>query len=100
MRQLALGSQRYGDRVRECWGFDSLYATSVDPKLWAQWATSRPDSKLYIYYLRSTEKLSKQLQDRQLPNVWVEQSTARNHCLVPIEHWKGRIRASGFLLDK
>jgi hypothetical protein len=100
MRQLALGSQRYADRIRECWGFDSLYAKSVDPKLWAQWATSRPDSKLYIYYLGSTEQLSKQLQDRQLPNVWVEQSTARNHCVVPIEHWKGRIRASEFLLDK
>jgi hypothetical protein len=102
MRRLALGSHRYADNIRECWGFDSLYDT-VDPELWARWARSRPDARLFIYYLASTEKLSKKLKDKQLPNVSVERSTARSapgHCWVPIEHWRHRIQAGGFLLDR
>jgi penicillin-insensitive murein endopeptidase len=96
MRRLALGSDRYVDRVRECWGFDSLY-NRVDPELWARWAKSRPDARLFIHHLGSTQALSKRLLDKQLPNVCVERSTARSHCWVPIEHWRHRIQTSASL---
>jgi len=102
MRRLAMGSHRYANRVRECWGFDSLYDRS-DPEFWAQWARSRPDAKLFIYHLGSTRELSKQLDDKQLPNVFVERSTTRSepgHCWVPIEHWRRRIQACGFLPER
>ena len=99
MRHLALGSHRYADRIRECWSFDSLY-DSADPELWERWARSHPDARLFIFYLGSTQKLSKQLKDRLLPNVVVEGSSARNHCLVPAEHWGHRIQSSGFFLER
>jgi hypothetical protein len=95
MRRLALGGHRYADRIKECWGFDSLY-NPADPECWAQWARSRRDGRLYVYYLGSTEKLSKKLKDKQLPNVFVERSSARNHCWVPMEHWRSRIQTSDF----
>jgi D-alanyl-D-alanine carboxypeptidase len=102
MRRLAMGSHRYANRIRECWGFDSLYDKS-DPELWAQWAKSRPDAKLFIYHLGSTREFSKQLDDKRLPNVFVERSAKRSepgHCWVPKEHWRRRIQACGFLLER
>lgn len=99
MRSLALGNHRYADRIRECWCFDSLYHPR-DPELWAGWARSRTAARLSVHYLGSTQGLSKQLKDKQLPNVVVEKSTAQNHCLVPLEHWRSRVQASTFLLGR
>jgi peptidoglycan hydrolase-like protein with peptidoglycan-binding domain len=98
MRRLALASHRYSDRIRECWGFDSLY-NPADPELWAQWARSRSDARFFVYYQSSTETLSKRLKGMRLSNVFVEPSPARNHCWVPITHWRERILAAGFLRD-
>lgn len=102
MRQLALTRQRYSPNLRECWGFDCLYNTD-DDILWAQWAQSNPDAKLYIYYLSATEENSTKLQRYQILNVFVEKSSARGlraHDWVPISHWKYRIQETKFLLDR
>lgn len=99
MRHLALGNHRYADRIRECWCFDSLYHP-LDPELWAGWARSRPAARLSVHYLGSTQGLSKQLKDKQLPNVVVDRSTAQSHCWVPLKHWRSRVQASTFLLGR
>src|ERR1700740_1318162 len=53
MRQIAGKAQRYSNQIRECWGFDCLYNRG-DDTFWRAWAKSRPDAKLYVYYLDST----------------------------------------------
>lgn len=90
MRRLALSTQRYSPHIRECWGFDCLY-NAGDPDLWATWVSQGPRRRLFVYYLRSTERLSKKLQAKNLPNVVVQQSS-RGHNWVPINHWRERIR--------
>lgn len=100
MRQLAMSWQRYSSNIRECWGFDCLYDED-DETLWADWASSRPDARLYIYYLRDTAERSIKLQRQQVPNVSVERSSARGlraHYWVPITHWRYRIQKANFLI--
>jgi len=102
MRQLALSQQRYSLNIRECWGFDCLYNTD-DETLWAQWARSNPDVKLYIYYLRDTQARSRKLQLQRVANVLVQRSSARGlraHDWVPLTHWQDRIQGAKFLIDK
>ncbi len=99
MRQAVLTCQRYSLNIRECWGFDCLYEDD-DGTFWTEWAWSRPDSRLYIYYLSGTEDNSKQLQRQSLPNVYIERSTARGlraHYWVPATHWRYRIQQTQFL---
>ena len=97
MRRLALSTQRYAPHIRECWGFDCLY-NAGDPDLWAKWVSQDPRRRLFVYYLRSTERLSKKLQAKNLPNVVVQQSS-RGHNWVPINHWRERICGAGFVED-
>jgi hypothetical protein len=97
MRRLALSKQPSSARIRECWGFDCLY-NAGDPALWASWASQDERRRLYIYYLRSTERLSRTLQAKNLPNVIVQQSS-RGHNWVPINHWRQRINEARFLKD-
>lgn len=97
MRYLALSQQRYTSRIRECWGFDCLY-NQGDETLWAKWARSRPDAKLYIYFLSSTAARSRRLASlNKPPNVFVRQSNARGHNWVPITHWQSQIQNATFL---
>ena len=99
MRKLALGNHRYADQIRECWGFDCLYS-SIDAEQWAKWAEHHQNGKLFIHYLDSTEHHSEDLKKKHCPNVFVEESTAHSHCVVPKEHWPQRMRASGVLCEK
>ena len=98
MRRLATGNDRYATLIRECWGFDCTYNTG-DDTLWAQWARSHPQSRLYIYYLANTrtERLSLSLKRKNVPNVFVKASSANGHNLVPIAHWRERIQSAPFL---
>jgi hypothetical protein len=98
MRRLATGNDRYAALIRECWGFDCTYNTG-DDTLWAQWARSHPQSRLYIYYLANTrtERLSLSLKRKNVPNVFVKASSANGHNLVPIAHWRERIQSAPFL---
>jgi peptidoglycan hydrolase-like protein with peptidoglycan-binding domain len=98
MRQLAVGNDRYAAQIRECWGFDSTYNRG-DDTVWAQWARSHPDARLYIYYMANsqTQPLSLSLKRQNVPNVFVEWSTARGHDWVPIAHWQNRLQGAQFL---
>ena len=99
MRKLALGNHRYADYIRECWGFDCLYGSS-GAEQWAKWAEHHQNAKLFIHYLHTTEAQSKDLKDKHCPNVFVQKSSADNHCVVPREHWLKRMKASAVLRDK
>jgi peptidoglycan hydrolase-like protein with peptidoglycan-binding domain len=99
MRQLALMNHRYSPNIREFWGFDCLYSTA-DPKLWRM-AMSGRNAQLFIYFLGSTERNSRELAGKgKPPNVQVERSSAKSHALVPITHWKPRLQQADFLRDK
>ncbi len=90
MRQLAMGKSRYASHIKECWGFDCLYFTG-DENLWAQWAKSRPDARLFIHYQSSTRVRSEKLKQKKVPNIFVSRSAAKGHNWVPIHHWQERL---------
>jgi hypothetical protein len=100
MRQLAVGRDRYASQIRECWGFDCTYNRG-DDTVWAQWARSHANARLYIYYMANTQTqpLSLSLKRQNVPNVFVERSTARGHDWVPITHWRERLQGAGFLIS-
>jgi len=101
MRQIILSNQRYSPNIRECWGFDCFYS-DADPVVWANWARSRPDARLYIYfYGTATRSLAlKRLSIQQgIQNVSVTRADVE-HDPVPIRYWKSRIQGAPFLLDK
>jgi hypothetical protein len=99
MRRLALNKELSAIKIRECWGFDCLY-NGGDPDLWETWAAQHPQSRLFVYYLRSTERLSQKLEAKQLPNVVIERSQrSRGHNWVPLSHWRERIEGASFLRD-
>jgi len=105
MRPLALRQHRYSANIRECWGFDCLYHP-CDAEIWRQWAIGHPNVGLFIYFLSSTAAHSMDLQGAGKPpipppgNVLVEHSSAPNHNLVPVTHWKNRIQGASFLRNK
>jgi peptidoglycan hydrolase-like protein with peptidoglycan-binding domain len=92
MRQLAMGKNRCANKIKECWGFDCLYFTG-DETLWAQWAKSRPDARLFIHYQSSTRERSEKLKRKPAPNITVARSAAKGHNWVPIHHWQERLAA-------
>ncbi|MGC1240493.1 MAG: murein L,D-transpeptidase catalytic domain-containing protein [Chryseosolibacter sp.] len=91
MRRIATANNPlYGKRISECWGFDSLYGGM---SVWHRWAKDHPDRKLFIYYKGSTQgnALLLKTMSKKLSNVFVINSSARNHYLVPKEHLRERV---------
>lgn len=84
----------YGPKIIECWGFDSLY-TGV--KGWLEWAKNNPEKKLFIYFKFSTAGNAKYLQEhsKQLSNIFIKSSSAKNHYWVPKHHLKVRVTGIG-----
>ena len=98
MRQLARGTDRAAQLVRECWAFDCLYNRG-DPEAWAGWARANPAGRrLYVYYRGSTKPNSERLRDLRLPNVAVEWA-AREHNSIPGHYWRQRLQAAPFLRE-
>lgn len=97
MRTLALSSNNYARRIKECWGFDCTY-NGGDEVLWSRWARSRPDARLFIYYIKHspTAPKAEALARTRTPNVAVLTSPV-THNWVPIKHWRERIEAANFL---
>ena len=102
MRPLAVRSNRYSSKIRECWGFDCLYSP-CDAEVWRTWAVCRPNSKLFVYYLSSTSGNSRDLQGtvgqriQPTTNVKVEKSSAPNHNRVPVAHMASLLAQASFL---
>jgi triacylglycerol esterase/lipase EstA (alpha/beta hydrolase family) len=95
MRMIASNNNPvYGSAISECWGFDSLYEGVAS---WIDWATTNKNKKLFIYYKSSTEGNAGLLSSRSknLPNVFLKKSAAKNHYFVPKEHLKERVKNIG-----
>ncbi|HMP79362.1 MAG TPA: DUF2272 domain-containing protein [Pirellulaceae bacterium] len=92
MRDIAAAHNLVASRIRECWGFDSMYNRGHD-RFWAEWASNRPGSRVFVYYLpgTQTQALSVSLANMRVPNVRVVASRARGHSLVPVAHLAERI---------
>jgi peptidoglycan hydrolase-like protein with peptidoglycan-binding domain len=101
MRTLALSGQRYAQNIKECWGFDCTY-NGGDDTLWARWAKSRADAKLFIYYIAGsrTQIEALKLRAKNVPNVSVIASRTGSHNRVPITHWEERLRGADFLANR
>lgn len=93
--RMAIGhNPSFGPRIAECWGLDSLYSGRY---VWLNWARKNPDKKLFIYYKSSTKLNSEALAKDaiRLSNVYITNSGARNHYLVPLKHFRERIEKIG-----
>jgi murein DD-endopeptidase MepM/ murein hydrolase activator NlpD len=91
MRKIALRQNLvYEQKIKECWGFDSLYGGVSE---WVQWKKKYPSNRLFIYYLGSTADNAVALQRKNLPNVFVQRSS-KGHYWVPVLHLRERIAAA------
>ncbi len=63
LRKLAqiLGEdETYKNRLKECWGFDSIYgARDRDADFWSQWAQAHRDARVKMYYLFTEKDVGK-----------------------------------------
>jgi hypothetical protein len=50
------GDDAFKDKLKECWGFDSIYGVKdKDAEFWSDWAEAHPGTKVSMFYL-FTEK--------------------------------------------
>ncbi len=104
MRRLATSSNQAVAKIRECWGFDSLY-NSADVAPWRLWAQSDPQTRsLYSYYFKglpkeNSERLGKDSSGRvdQMPNIYPLQSQVRNHFKLVLHYLRERLTGTAFL---
>jgi hypothetical protein len=63
LRRLAqvLGNDAaFKDKVKECWGFDSIYGVKAkDAEFWAEWAKGHPAARVTMFYLFSERAVGK-----------------------------------------
>ena len=96
IRTMALAANTVATRVRECWGFDCTY-NSDDYVVWPRWAARYPNSQLRLFYLRGTHTQALRIANLRRPNIAVIASNARNHNLVPRQHFLDLLRTSTVL---
>ncbi len=87
MRIIASARNRLAEAITECWGFDCTYNRD-DFQAWPRWATQRPASRLYLYYIAGskTEDQALRIKSQGLPNVQVTPSRTPAHGRVPLTH--------------
>jgi hypothetical protein len=62
LRRLAqvLGDGVFKDRLKECWGFDSIYGVKdKDAEFWSDWATGHPGTRVTMFYLFTEKEVGK-----------------------------------------
>ena len=63
MRRLAqvLGDDEvFKDKMKECWGFDSIYGVKdKDAEFWSDWAKGHPSPKVAMYYIFTEREVGK-----------------------------------------
>lgn len=112
MLRIATGQDQYAMKIKECWGFDSMYGL-VAPN-WITWAKSHPQKSLYAYYgpakgqidptgkkrylpRDNAEAIACEVRRQRLTNVCVQPSAAKSagkvsaHFWVPQVHLKERL---------
>jgi len=60
-----LGKEGFKDKLKECWGFDSIYGVKdKDAEFWSDWAEGHPGTKVTMFYLFTQKDVGK---DSKLP---------------------------------
>jgi hypothetical protein len=50
----------YKGKLKECWGFDSIYGVrDKDAEFWAGWAKENPDAKVSMFYIYTERAVGK-----------------------------------------
>ena len=63
--QILGADDKYKDKLKECWGFDSIYGVKdKDAEFWSTWAKEHPGTKISIFYIFTQEDVGK---DPKLP---------------------------------
>jgi hypothetical protein len=96
MRKLALSGSRYADKIKECWGFDSLYNSS-DVKYWLQWAQRNSGASFYSYYYDKLPTRNSRNLEGRAPNIYPIESTIKNHYKLVRVCLRERLEAAQFL---
>ena len=104
MRRLATSGNQVAGKIRECWGFDSLYNSS-DVGPWRLWAKDYPKTRfLYSYYRQglprtNSENLEKDLRGRiqKLPNIFPIPSQEKDHFKLVLPYLRERLQGTTFL---
>src|SRR5262249_14357864 len=105
MRMLATSSNTTAGKIRECWGFDSLYNSS-DVRPWRVWARGNPQTRqLYSYYRHGLPKTNSESLQRDLVtgrtnkllNIHPVQSREKDHYKLVLLHFGERLADSAFL---
>jgi len=104
MRLLATSGNRAAGKIRECWGFDSLY-DSADVQPWRRWAKADPQARhLYSYYRSGLPKtnsarLEKDPNGRvdKLPNILPIPSHEKDHFKLVRLYLRKRLNDTTFL---
>jgi hypothetical protein len=65
LAQILADDPAYKDRLKACWGFDSIYGVKdKDAEFWADWAASHPGAAVTMFYLFTDKAVGK---DPKLP---------------------------------
>jgi hypothetical protein len=115
MLRIAAGSDRYARKVKECWGFDSMYG-GVAPG-WLAWAKTHPGRTYYAYYGPSKGYTNKQgrfvasprdnaeivacaARRQNLRNVCMQPSRATKQGNIHAHFWVPKVHLGERLLDR
>jgi hypothetical protein len=65
LAQVLGGDGGFKDRLKECWGFDSIYGVKDrDADFWSDWAQGHPGTRVSMFYLFTEKEVGK---DPRLP---------------------------------
>jgi hypothetical protein len=120
----------YKDKLKECWGFDSIYGVKdKDADFWADWAQEHPGTKVTMFYIFTQKDVGKDpklpvsasnpfdhrgpsgttfpatelerlAKARMLGNVSVVRETKASHADVPRTHLADLLKAATYLEDR
>ena len=102
MRKMALASNRYAARIRECWAFDALYSErdDLDKTMWLKWARQDTGRVLYSYYHAGAPKrISISLKDKS-SNIKVLRAAVASHFGLIRPSFLERIKEAAFLAGR
>jgi hypothetical protein len=128
--QILGNDSTYKDKLKECWGFDSIYGVKdKDADFWSDWAKDHPGTKVAMYYIFTQKDVGKDptkpigpsnsfdhkapsnttfpatelerlARERMLKNVAVIRETQAGHTDVPRTHLAELLRAATYLDDR
>jgi peptidoglycan hydrolase-like protein with peptidoglycan-binding domain len=115
MLRIAAGTDRYARKIKECWGFDSMYGGVASS--WLAWAKSHPSRNFYAYYGPAKGYTNKQgrfvasprdnaeaiacaAKRQNIANVCMQPSRAREKDKVHAHFWVPKAHLGERLLDR